>query len=219
MTRMIGVLLADDHALVRGSLADWLSRQTGIHVVAVASDADEALQLAHAHKPDIVVMDIDMPGTPVFEVARRMRSELPSTRIVFLSAHCLDRYIEESLSLQASGYVMKGEPPATVLGAIRAAAGGGVYFSPDVQARIVMSPQGPRVVGRPAGSRGQSLTPREREVLAFLARGKSKKEIAVAMHLSLHTVNRHATSLMTKLDIHDRVELARYAIREGLAQP
>ena len=218
MSDAMSVLIADDHALVRSSLADWLSRHAGIIVTAVASNAEEALELALKHKPQVAVLDIDMPGTSVFDVARRLREIQPTTRVVFLSAHCLDRYIEDALAIQAAGYVMKGEPPASVLGAIRAAAEGGVYFSPEVQARVVMGPQGPRVSSQGA-TRTQLLTPREREVLGYLARGLSKKEIARAMNLSLHTVNRHATSLMTKLDIHDRVELARFAIREGLAKP
>src|SRR5262249_9206055 len=161
-----------------------------------------AARLARLLRPDVVVLDIDMPGLLCFDAARTIRTLCPDTQVVFLSAFFHDRYIEQALSVRAAGYVVKGEPPESVLQAIRAAATGGSYFSPEVQSRILFDSGGPRVAHEQT-SRASSLTPREVEVLRYLARGLAKKEIARIMHISMNTVNRHATSLMSKLDIHD----------------
>jgi DNA-binding NarL/FixJ family response regulator len=218
MTRTITVLLADDHALVRESLGNWLREAGDIRVVGEVGSADEALAVAVRERPDVVLMDIDMPGLLAFDAVRTIRTRCPTTRIIVLSGFFHDRYIEEALSAEASGYITKGEPADAVVRAVRAVAGGGTYFSPEVQARIVVDTHGARLAAQ-GSTRASTLTPRELEVLRYIARGLSKKDIAGIMHLSVKTVDNHSTSLMTKLNIHDRVELARYAIREGLAEP
>jgi DNA-binding NarL/FixJ family response regulator len=166
-------------------------------------------------QPDIVLLDIDMPGMAAFDAARTIRLRSPRTRLAFVSAHFHDRYIEQALGVGAMGYITKGEPPETVARAIRSIAGGGAYFSPDVQARIVIDVSGPRLADQQR-TRVSILTAREQEVLRYLASGLAKKEIAETMNLSVGTVNNHAANLMKKLDIHDRVELTRFAIREGI---
>jgi DNA-binding NarL/FixJ family response regulator len=214
----ITVLLADDHALVRDSLATWLRTAGDMKVLGEVGSADEAVAVAVRERPDVVLLDIDMPGLLAFDAVRTIRSRCPETRIVMLSGFFNDRYIEDALAAEASGYITKSEPPEAVLKAIRTVAGGGVYFSPEVQARILVDSNGARL-SKEGVTRASALTPRELEVLRYIARGLSKKDIAGIMHLSVKTVDNHSTSLMTKLNIHDRVELARYAIREGLAEP
>jgi DNA-binding NarL/FixJ family response regulator len=215
--RPISVLLVDDHALVRESLSNWLRSTGEIRVVAEVGSADEAIAVAIREQPDIVVMDIDMPGLLAFDAVRTIRSRCAKTRVLVLSAFFHDRFIQDALLAEASGYITKTEPPEVVARAIKLVASGGVYFSPQVQARIVVDSNGARLADD-AKTRVSTLSPRELEVLRYIARGMSKKDIAGVMHLSVKTVDNHSTSLMTKLNIHDRVELARYAIREGLAE-
>lgn len=216
--RTISVVMVDDHALVRSTLASWFASTPDIRVVGEAASADAALALVYDRRPDVVLLDIDMPGLLAFEAARTIRSRIPDSKIIFLSAFLHDHYVEQALAVEASGYLTKGEPPAALADAIRAVASGGVFFSPDVQARIVIDSRGARLANGPS-TRLSTLSQRELDVLRYLARGMSKKQIAQVMRLSAKTVDNHSTSLMSKLDIHDRVELARFAIREGLAEP
>jgi len=213
----VSVLLIDDHALLRETLRERLSREDDLRVVATADDAGEGIKLAAAHRPDVVLMDIDMPGQSCFEAANQIKRSQPGVSIIFLSAFFHDRYIESALAAQASGYITKDEHPDIIVRALRSAAEDVAYFSPKVQERLVIGEGGVKLAG--AGkSRGSLLTQRELQVLRHLARGLPKKEVAQVMHVSVKTVSRHTENLMEKLDIHDRVELARYAIREGLAE-
>mgnify|MGYP003731301599 CR=1 FL=1 len=198
-------------------LHDRLEAEADMDVVANVGDAESAVQEVVRHKPDIVLMDIDMPGLLTFDAARRIGARSPNSRIIFLSAFLKDRYVEEALNVQAWGYITKTEPPESVIAAVRSVARGFAYFCPAVQARLVVSADGTRLASRDPTLAG-SLTPREREVLCYLARGLSKKDIAETMCISVKTVDFHCTRVMDKLDIHDRVELARYAIREGLVE-
>jgi len=217
MTDSQKILLVDDHELVRSALKGMLDRDDAFEVVGEASSADEALVVVGEFAPDIVVMDIDMPGMICFGAVAQMRATLPDLKVIFLSAFFHDHYIEQALKVGASGYVVKGDPPSFLFDALREVAAGGSYFSKQVRSRIVCE-DGTNVTTTEAGTRAASLTNREVEVLRYLARGLSKKEIAKQMHISVKTVEHHTTSVMRKLDIHDRVELARYAIREGLAE-
>lgn len=218
MTRKTTVLLADDHPLVRSSLARMLADTPDIEVVAEVNDADQAVDMALRLRPQVVLMDIDMPGLHSFDAARTLRLRCPASHVVFLSAFTNDRYIEEALAVEARGYLTKGETPETVIRAIRSVASGGTYFSPEIESRLVVDSNGVRLDGS-TRTRSGTLTLREIEVLRYIARGMSKKEVAQTLHLSVKTVEKHCTNLMTKLDIHDRVELSRYAIREGLVEP
>lgn len=210
------ILLVDDQNLLRETLALRLSQEPDLSVVATARDADAAVREAQLHKPDVVLMDIDMPGRCCFDAARAIAEAGPGTAILFVSAFCHDRYIEEALAVGAAGYLTKSESPQTLIAAIHAARSGSAYYSPEVAARIVADGAGLRL-SQPANARVSMLTPRELEILRYIARGMSRKEIARTRQVSEKTVVNHTTNLMNKLNIHDRVDLARYAIREGLA--
>jgi len=215
MSNTISILIADDHDSVRELLKYRLDSQADMKVVAHVGDADAAAVQASTLQPDIVLMDIDMPGLSAFAAAERIGSACPKTRIIFFTAFIRDRFIEQALAVQAWGYVTKTETADVVVKAIRNVASGFAYFSPAVQARLVMGPKGPRLA-QENQSLSSSLTDREREVLCYIARGMPKKDIADTMCVSVKTVDFHCSNLMDKLRIHDRVELARFAIREGL---
>jgi DNA-binding NarL/FixJ family response regulator len=217
MNGSIKVLLADDHTLVRRSVARMLHETPSITVVAEVANADEAIAAALRYQPNVVVLDIDMPGIASFDAARTITARVPGVKILFLSAFTHDRYIEAALAAGALGYLTKNEPPEKVAEAIRTVAVGQCYFSPEVQARLVIDSDGVHLAQ--SASRAASLTNREVEVLRYIARGLSKKEIAKTMHLSVKTVENHSASIMARLNIHDRVELTRFAIREGLIEP
>ena len=194
-------------------LVDSLHRDKNIDSEYVFQAIESALELM----PDVVLMDIDMPGLICFDAAQRIAGLCPTARIIFLSAFFHDHYIEQALRVKARGYLTKSEPLRQVVVAIKQVAGGRVYFSAEIRARIVADTFGVRLA-QPQRTRASTLSAREVEVLRYLARGMSKKEIAHTMHISLKTVEGHAEKLMSKLDIHDRVELTRYAIREGMVQ-
>ncbi len=218
MTSPTTIVMADDHTLVRRSVAQLLQRTPGFAVVADVGTADLAIDAAIKHQPDVVILDIDMPGVACFDAARTIQSRCAKTRIVFLSAFTHDRYIDAALEVGAMAYVTKAEPPESVVRAVQSVAGGSTYFSPEVQARIVIDSNGARLTSE-ARSRASTLTARELEVLRYVAKGMAKKEIAKTMHLSVKTIENHAANIMKRLDIHDRVELTRFAIREGLVEP
>jgi DNA-binding NarL/FixJ family response regulator len=216
MTKPTTVILADDHALIRETLANWLNALPDISVVAVCVNSEEAVAAVVRHRPDIALLDIDMPGQLAFEAAKFIHAQSPDTRVIFLSAFFNDQFIEQALAVQAAGYLTKGEAPESVANAIREVRIGKVCFSPEVLARIVIDSSGMRLAAKPC-TRMATLTARETELLRFLARAMSRNEIALAMHISVHTVDRHTANLMQKLSIHTRAGLCRYAFREGLA--
>lgn len=218
MTNPIRVMIVDDHALVRDMLSESLSSEADIDVVGCAPQATAAIEQAEAERPDVILMDIDMPGMSPFEASRRIKESVPAVKLVFLSAHVNDQYIDQALEIEASGYLSKEEPADVVLDAIRRAARGATRFSKAVSDRIVLGSDGPRLADH-SGSRINLLTPREREILGYLANGMAKKSIANLLDISPKTVEKHCDHIMDKLEIHDRVKLARYAIREGLTQP
>ncbi len=217
MSRTIRVLLADDHALVRRMLGAHLEATAGISVVGSAVDAAQAIALAERLAPDVVILDIDMPGVCCFEAAGTIQAVRSDTRVVFLSAFFNDAYIDKALAVKAAGYVTKNEPPETVIAAIRAAARGRRHFSLEVEARIVVTDKGARLAPG-MHSRAATLSRRETEILCYLARGYAQREIAVLINRSSKTIHKHCNNIMAKLDIHDRVELTRFAIREGLVE-
>lgn len=218
MIQPIRVILADDHALVRDTLGDWLGTQPDFSIVARCANADEAISAVREHAADVIVLDIDMPGQSVFDATRTIVQQRPDTRVVFLSAHVNDAYIERAIALKAMGYLTKDEPPSAVAQAIRKVIAGEVCYSRQIQERIIVDPLGARLIASPR-TRSATLTEREREVLRHLVRAMTCKETAAAMHLSAHTVARHTANLMHKLDIHNRAALCSFAIREGLAEP
>lgn len=208
------ILLVDDESLVRESIAVVLQSDPTLEVVAKTGDGKEAVAVARATRPDIAILDVDMPGLTGFEVARRLEPESPDCRIVFLSSFVLDQYIEEAIEVRARGYISKNEMPASVVGALKKIASGETYFSPQVWSRLTFSDDGLAVKGRGV-TPASRLTIREIEILRYIARSMSRKEIADIASISPKTVDMHLSNLMGKLGIHDRVELTRFAIREG----
>lgn len=214
----ITVQIVDDHALLRDMLMQRLNQEQDIEVVSVVEDGSMAVKDAERHHPDILLLDIDMPGISAFEAARKIRDVSPNTKIIFLSAYVNDSYINQALEVEASGYVIKEHSLISLLEAIQTVFFGGNYFSPEIQARLVINKQGVHLADNHQVTL-QLLTQRELEVLTYLASALHKKEIARKMGISPKTVDQHCSHIMLKLDLHDRVDLTRFAIREGLIDP
>ncbi|HVR74164.1 MAG TPA: response regulator transcription factor [Planctomycetota bacterium] len=215
MAKPITILLADSQRLVREALAALLHAEPDMSVVAQVENAGAALEAAMRLGPDVVCLAIGMSGGSTFEAARALRARSVGIRILLLDDALRDQNIEEALAVEASGYITREEGAAAFVEAVRRVESGGMYVPPRAVPRIVIESGGPRYT-RSRSAVASTLTPREIEVLRHVARGLSKKEIAKALHLSWNTINRHAAKLMAKLEIHDRVELTRFAIREGL---
>lgn len=218
MGQAVRVLLVDDHTMVLESLAERLRRYETIELVGTALTGDDALREVLQKTVDVVVMDIELPGRGAFDVAAEMMQRVRGIRVLFLSGFCPDIFIDQALQIGATGYVMKGEPIDVLALAIEGAARGEPYFSQTIRSRVRFDAVRRRYVldhGHPLSA----LTARQVEVLRHLAQGQSVKEVAKLMHLSQKSVDSHKYRIMHKLAIHDRVELARYAIREGLTQP
>ena len=216
MTNTATILLVDDHMLIRELLQERLESE-GFEVV-TAADTTAAIELGVEFQPDVAVLDIDMPGRSTFDVARVLQTESAGTRVVFLSAYVRDAYIEQALAVQASGYLCKCEPLSEILAGIEAVAGGATCYSRKVLQRIVIDGSRARLADEPV-TRSSLLTNRERDVLLHVARGLSQQQVAHVLEISVKTVQHHLEGVMDKLQIHDRVELARYAIREGIVEP
>ncbi len=214
----VSVLIADDHTLFRDMLRERLEREPDFTVCDCVETAQQAVHSAREQRPTIALLDISMPGLSAFEAAGFIRQASPPTRVVFLSGFIKDGFIQQALDCGASGYLLKTEDLEGLLGSLRAVAKGGHCFSDAVRRRIVVGATGLGLL-ESHSSRGNLLTDREREVLRHLAEGLSKKAIARKLAISDKTVDHHCSHIMLKLDIHDRVELARFAVREGLVPP
>ncbi|MCP4836589.1 MAG: response regulator transcription factor [Phycisphaera sp.] len=207
------IVIADDHPLIRSSVVSLIDSAPDMSVVGEVGTADEALRLTATKKPDVVVLDINMPGIDAFQAAGEIRQINAATRVIFLTTTDTNAAIEQAKTAGVSGFVHKGDDSTEVLHAIRRAVVGESHYSPTINERLSNS-------GRSSGdSRLSTLSAREMETLRYVAKGLAKKEIAPLMHISVKTVDKHVTQLMTKLDIHDRVGLARFAIREGIIEP
>jgi len=210
---MIRVLLADDHILVREGLRALLAKEADIRVVAEAGDGREAVQSARETRPDVAALDLSMPLLNGLEAARQLAAWDQGPRVILLTVHSEDRYVLEAVRAGVRGYVLKKQAAADLVRAIREVSGGGVYLSPGISAAVVDAIRSPRSVAE------EPLTAREREVLQLIAEGKTTKEIAALLGVSVKTADAHRTRLMQKLDIHDIASLTRYAIRQGMIQP
>jgi DNA-binding NarL/FixJ family response regulator len=207
------ILLADDHQILRHSLRALLERE-GLEVVAEAEDGERAVELTTSLRPDVAVLDLSMPRLNGIDAARTLgQGDAAATRVVLLTVHREEHYVRAALKAGIMGYVLKTQAAADLLQAIREVAAGGLYLSPGVSRAVVEAFTGTRRVGRDA------LSPREREVLKLIAEGKSTKEVASVLGISVKTADSHRTRLMEKLDIHEVAGLTRYAIREGLVEP
>ena len=209
----VRVLLADDHALVRAGLRKLLESLPDIEVVGEADDGQAVLTLAGQLHPHLVLMDIAMPGLNGLEAAARLTKLHPQTRVLILSMHQNEDYVRQALRAGAAGYLLKDAAPVELEHALKAVLRGQTYLSPAVS-KGVMSDYVQRLRGEE--SPGEALTPRQREVLQLVAEGRSTKEIARRLELSVKTVETHRSQLMKQLDLHDVAALVRYAIRTGL---
>ena len=209
----IRVLLADDHALVRAGFRALLQSLPDMEVVAEAGDGREALRLIDLHQPDVVLMDIGMPGLNGLEAAARIVEESPHIRVIILSMHATEEYVLRALRAGAVGYLLKDAGTAELELAVRAVVRGEMYLSPAVSKHVIAE-YVQRVSSKPNSF--EQLSPRHREILQLIAEGQTTKEIAQTLNLSVKTVETYRTQLMERLDIHDIAGLVRYAIRMGL---
>jgi DNA-binding NarL/FixJ family response regulator len=215
------VLLAEDHALVRAGFRALLQDLPDVQVVAEAADGRRALQLIEQLRPDIVLMDISMPGLNGLEATARVVRDYPETRVIILSMHTAEEYVLQALQAGAAGYLIKDADPLEFPLAVRAVAQGKTYLSPAIS-RTVIQAYARRTQGDPAkaGESGpfQVLTPRQREVLQLIAEGRTSQEIAIILTISVKTVERHRYEIMNRLELHDLASLVRYAIQAGLVE-
>jgi DNA-binding NarL/FixJ family response regulator len=208
----INVLVADDHQLVRQGLKALLERE-GFKVVGEASNGQEALKLAETLHPEVAVLDLAMPILNGIDTAKEIQRVSSKTKTIVLSMHTESRYILESLRAGAKGFVMKTHAADDLVRAIREAARGGTYLSPEVSEAVVQAYQNKTEVPP------DPLSPRERQVLQLIAEGKTTKEVATALDISVKTAETYRTRIMEKLDIHETASLVRYAVRRGVIQP
>lgn len=209
--RPLRLLLADDHILVRAGLRALLDGIEGVTVVAEADNGEQAVALALEHKPDIALLDITMPGINGLQAAERILAQLPDTRVIMLSMHSGEEYVNRALALGVSGYLVKDAATRELRSALEAVAAGETYLSPRITSQLLGSRTRP---GEPAQK--SALTTRQLEVLRLLALGRSVKEIAHDLELSAKTVETYRAQIMARLDLHDIASLVRYAIRTGL---
>lgn len=209
----IRILLADDHTLFRQGVRTLLAAEPDMEVVGEACDGMGAADKAAELKPDVVLLDIGMPGPGSFETARQIRRTRPETRVLFLTMYDDEDYLVESMEVGASGYVLKDSPSTQLLSAVRDVCRGGSYLSPRMLAQLVDDFR-TRVRNTDRMPRFATLTPREKEVLKMLAEGNSVKEVAVQLNLSVKTIEAHKFNLMRKLDIHNKAQLVQYAIQK-----
>ena len=207
----VRVLLADDHALVRAGIRALLEGLEGVAVVAEAGNGGEVLELARKHRPDVVLLDISMPGLGGLEASAQLKQELPEVRVVMLSMHANEEYVLQSLRAGAAGYMLKDSATAELEFALKAVMQGETYLSPPISKQVVEG-----YVQRVGAEPAPDLTPRQRQVLQLIAEGHSTKEIAYRLELSVKTVETHRAQLMERLQIRDIAGLVRYAIRNGL---
>jgi len=208
----VRILLVDDHALVRQGLRSLLA-QEGFSVVGEAADGLEAMEKIRSLSPDIVVMDISMPAQNGLNVAREVHKFFPQVKVILLSQHTEDMYIADALEACVAAYVLKSQASSDLVHAIHQVSSGKVYYSPDISAAVLAAYKAK------TDDKPDSLTLRERQVLQLIAEGKTTRDVASLLFISVKTAETHRTRLMQKLDIHETASLVRYAIRRGMVQP
>ena len=208
------ILLVDDHAIIRQGLCSLLEKQPDIEVIAEANNGRKALELVRQLMPDIVIMDVTMPGLNGIEATRQIYNQLPQVKVIALSIHSNRRFISDMLRAGAAGYILKECLFDELVQAIQAVAAGDTYLSPRITGVVVED-----YINRlstDVDSPLSLLTSREREVLQLVAEGKSTKQIALKLHVSNKTIEANRRQIMDKLGLHSIAELTKYAIREGL---
>jgi len=208
----IRVLLADDHTILRQGLRRLLESHSDITVVGDADNGRDAVESAVRLRPDVVIMDMAMPGLNGIEATRQLTREVPGIRILALSAYSDEEYVMAVCQAGAAGYLVKHSAATELISAIREAMKGNAYFSPGIAKYFTRHAATGLRSTRSGLARGKDLTPREREVLQLIAEGRGNKQIAAALAISVKTVEKHRQSVMDKLDIHDIAGLTRYAL-------
>ncbi|HVH65116.1 MAG TPA: response regulator transcription factor [Candidatus Acidoferrum sp.] len=215
----IRVLIVDDQVLVRAGFRMILQAQPDIHVVGEAGDGEQAIGLVRSLKPDVVLMDIRMPGLDGIEATRRIKTEGMTARVVILTTYDLDEYVFDALAAGATGFLLKHVPPEELVHGVRVAAAGDALLAPSVTRRLIEEFTRSRAPMQPSPKQLGSLTDREREVLRLLARGLANAEIANHLHVGEATIKTHVAHLLDKLELRDRVQAVIYAYEVGLVSP
>jgi DNA-binding NarL/FixJ family response regulator len=216
--KRITVLLAEDHQLVREGFRSLLKHERDIEVVGEAENGRQAVQMTRKLRPDVVLMDIAMPLLNGLEATSQIRKDCPNTKVLVLSAHSDDAYVEQVAALGAAGFLLKQTSAHILAKAIREVRKGNTFFSPAMSRRVQARSQKLAATGGASRKRGNRLSSRELEVLQLIAEGKSNKQVAAELGVSFKTVDKHRQRLMSKLDIHDVAGLTRYAIAEGIIE-
>ena len=211
----IRILLSDDHTVIRRGLCLLLESHPGFKVIAEAADGREAVAMAEAHKPDVVVLDVAMPALNGIEAARQISAKLPQTAIVFLSMHADEGYVLKALKCGAKAYLLKDSAENDLINAIKAVSEGKAFFSPAIS-KMLVEDYMRQMRERDVDDSYELLTTREREILQLLAEGKANKEVAAILNLSLYTVETHRGNIFQKLNLHSGAELILYAVRKGV---
>ena len=214
---MIRVVIADDHHLVREGIRALLEKASDIEVVGEAADGREAIGIVERLEPDVLLMDISMPHVNGIQALQRMKAQNLATRTVVLSMHSDEILVREAVQCGAKCYLLKGSVSDELLLAVRAAYRGAAYFSPAISASLVAGDAAPAAHAG-IGPLNRRLTAREQEILHLISEGRTNNEISGLMHISIKTVERHRTNLMSKLNAHNLVELIRAAVKQRLIQ-
>jgi two-component system, NarL family, response regulator NreC len=211
----IRILLADDHTVIRKGLRLLLESQPDFKVIGEAANGRETVAQAELHQPDVVVLDVAMPTLNGIEAARQISAKLPQTAIVFLSMHSDESYVLKALKSGAKAYLLKDSAEYDLINAIRAVNEGKAFFSPAIS-KMLVEEYMRQMQEREVEDSYELLTTREREVLQLLAEGKTNKEVAQVLNLSLYTVETHRGNILQKLNLHSGAELILYAVRKGV---
>ncbi len=214
MSAPLSIILADDHALVRAGIRTLLEKLPGVNILAEAGDGRETIALVHARHPDLVIMDISMPGMNGFDATARIVREEPATKVLILSMHTAEDYVLQALRAGATGYLLKDAATAELELALNAVQRGQTYLSPTISTEVLARHR--QQAQTPRAETTKSLTPRMREIVQLIAEGRSTKEIAFLLNLSVKTVETHRMHLMARLNLHDVAGVVRYALRTGL---
>lgn len=218
----IRVLLAEDHTLVRAGIRALLQEFGWIKVIAETGEGNDALRLVKKEHPDIVLMDIAMPGLNGIEATARIKREYPDTKVIILSMHANEEYVLQALRDGASGYLLKDAGPVELELAIKSVIQGDTYLSPPISKQVIADyiARFEKKTNKGEANRGafEILTSRQREILQLIAEGYTTKDISLKLNLSINTIETHRSQLMERLGIHDLAGLVRYAIREGIVK-
>jgi DNA-binding NarL/FixJ family response regulator len=212
------ILVADDHDIMRRGLKQLLTSKPGWEICAEAKNGREAVALAEQHKPDVVVMDISMPELNGLEAVRRIRKQLPKTEIVVLTLHFSDQLVQDVVEAGARGYIMKSDADRDLVAAVEALSCRRSFFTPQAGEMVLNGFRKRDAKAEAEHEYRGRLTDREREIVQLLAEGKSSKEVAVALGISVKTAETHRANIMRKLEIHSVSELVRYAVKNQIIE-